>query len=121
MQRADQFIRGNPTGYSLLSSGEQRVVDLRRSKRCGRYQREENECGAEHGLTVRVRHRQPLTVDWKLRAHGGWLEPMVRPTGHVETSLNARSKTSATLPVWTVTLNASAMHSNVVSWKAKMK
>jgi hypothetical protein len=46
---------------------------------------------------------------------------LFRPTGHVETSLNARSKTSATLPVWTVTLNASAMHSKVVSWKAKMK
>src|SRR3546814_4779071 len=44
-----------------------------------------------------------------------------RPTGHLETSLNARSKTSATLPAWVVTLNASAMHSNVVSWKAKMK
>ena len=27
---------------------------------------------------VGVRHRQPLKVDWKLEAHSGWLEPMVR-------------------------------------------
>ena len=31
----------------------------------------------ESRITRRVSHRQPLTVDWKLRAHGGWLEPMV--------------------------------------------
>ena len=28
--------------------------------------------------TVGVRHRQPLKVDWKLEAHSGWLESMVR-------------------------------------------
>jgi len=32
-------------------------------------------------LTPRVSHRRPLTVDWKLRAHGGWLEPMFRRGG----------------------------------------
>ena len=30
------------------------------------------------GLTTRVSQRQPVTMDWKQCAHGGWLEPIVR-------------------------------------------
>lgn len=33
--------------------------------------------GVRVGLTTRMSHRQALTVDWKLRAYGGWLEPMI--------------------------------------------